>query len=306
MLTSLLEIIPGLYLVPGEGEGRFPFSHSFLIEGETWALLDTGAGIQRLQRLRETLGSSLDVVISSHSHPDHTAGNWLFDGLPLYAPVQAADSLGRLEVLSERFVEPGPLASAWMRFIRQHMGFRDAPPTHTFDDGHIFDFGGPQGGVKLIVLHTPGHTVDHVCFFEPTYGVLLSQDIDLTSFGPWYGHRESDIAQFKASMRRVMALEPRMIVSSHKGVIREDIQGHLARFMAVFDEREARIRRLLEIGYSVADMVDLSPIYGGHPYVPDIMCYWEEQMIRKHVERCLNDVTRLDSPVQSLESRTAS
>ena len=287
MRNSLIKIIPGLYLVPGEGEGRFPFAHSLLVEGETRALLDTGAGIERLRRLRDDPALPLDMVISSHSHPDHSAGNWLFSGLPLYAPMQAADSFGRLEPLSERLAKPGPLAAAWIQYISQHLGFRDAPPTHTFDDGHSFDFGGPQGGIELLAVHTPGHTVDHTCFFEPTHGVLLSFDIDLTSFGPWYGHRESDVAQFKASIRRIMALEPRVVVSSHKGVIRDDIQARLARFLGVFDEREEKIRGLLAAGHSVADMVDLSPIYGGHPYAPDIMRYWEEQMIIKHVESLL-------------------
>lgn len=282
MRNALVEIIPGLYLVPAEGKGRFPLAHSFLVEGEGRVLIDTGTGIERLRRLRDQIPP--DTMIASHSHPDHTAGNWLFEGLPLHAPEQAADTFGRLKPLSERFVEPGPLAGIWRQFIRQHLGFRDAPPTHTFGDGDTFDFGGKQSGVRLVALHTPGHTIDHTCFFEPTHGILLSFDIDLTSFGPWYGHRESDIAQFKASIRRVMALQPRVIVSSHKGIIRDEVQERLARFLAVFDQREAKIRELLAAGHTVAEMVDLSPIYGGHPYAPDLMRYWEEQMIRKHIE----------------------
>jgi glyoxylase-like metal-dependent hydrolase (beta-lactamase superfamily II) len=297
---SLVEIVPDLYLVPGESEGRFPFAHSILIEGEGQTLIDTGAGIQRLRRLRGQV--SLDMVIASHSHPDHTAGDWLFDGLPLYAPEQAADTFGRLEPLSKRFIEPTPLAALWRQFMRQQMGFRDAPPTHTFGDGHTFDF----GRVRLVALHTPGHVIDHTCFFEPTYGVLLAFDIDLTSFGPWYGHRESDIEQFKASIRRVMALEPRVVVSSHKGIIHNDVQGRLARYLAVFDEREAKIRELLAAGYTIAEMVDLSPFYGGHPYAPDLLRYFEEQMIRKHVESCLDEPTRPGNPAQSPESGTVS
>jgi glyoxylase-like metal-dependent hydrolase (beta-lactamase superfamily II) len=219
------------------------------------------------------------VVIASHSHPDHTAGNWLFGGLPLYAPQQAADTFGRLVPLSERFTEPGPLAAIWRRFVRRQMDFRDAPPTHTFGDGTSFDF----GRVKLVAVHTPGHVLDHTCFFEPTHGVLLSFDIDLSSFGPWYGHRESDVEQFKASLRRVMALRPKVIVSSHKGIIRDEVQEHLARFLAVFDERQARVDELLAAGYTVEQMVDRSPFYGGHKYAPELMRYWEEQMIRKHI-----------------------
>lgn len=55
----------------------------------------------------------------------------------------------------------------------------------------------------------------------------------------------------------------------------------------MFDEREARIRELLAASYTVPEMVDLSPFYGGHPYAPKLMRYWEEQMIRKHVKLLL-------------------
>lgn len=275
---ALVEIIPGLLLLPGEKEGRFPFAHSFLVEGDARALIDTGAGIERLRRLCNR--AHLDMIIASHSHPDHTAGNWLFDDLPIHAPRQAADTFGRLAALSERFTESGPLAETWRRFIGERMGFRDAQPTHTFDDNHHFDF----GKVRFVAFHAPGHMIDHTCFFEPTHGVLLSFDIDLTSFGPWYGHRESDIEQFKTSIRRVMALRPKIVISSHMGIIKDGVQARLSRFLAVFDEREAMIRRLMEAGYSLTEMVDLSPIYGGHRFAPELLRYWEEQMIRKHIE----------------------
>jgi glyoxylase-like metal-dependent hydrolase (beta-lactamase superfamily II) len=287
--SSLVEIIPGLYLLPGEAEGRFPFTHSFVIEGDSVALIDTGAGIERLGWLRDRVPP--DMVIASHSHPDHTAGNWLFQGLPLHAPDQAADTFGRLVPLSERFVEPGPLAATWRQFVHQAMHFRDALPTHNFYDSATFDV----GKVKLVGIHTPGHVIDHTCFFEPTHGILLSFDIDLTSFGPWYGHRESDIQHFKNSIRRVMALEPRVVVSSHKGIIQDDIQARFDRFLGVFDEREAIIRELLARGFGVSEIVDLSPFYGGYPYAPELLRYWETQMIRKHVE-LLRDLDVISDP----------
>jgi glyoxylase-like metal-dependent hydrolase (beta-lactamase superfamily II) len=272
-----IEISPGIYLLTGESEGRFPYSHSVLVDDDIRALIDTGAGIVRLKKLRDQ--RTIDMVIASHSHPDHTAGNWLFEGLPLYVPEQMADGFGRTKALSERFVEPGCLAEIWRRFVSQQMGFQDALPTHTYDENHTFDF----GNVKLMTIATPGHVIDHTCFFEPTQGVLLSFDLDLTAFGPWYGHRESDIEQFKASIRHVMRLRPRIVVSSHKGIIRDDISKRLERFLAVFDEREAKIRALIGQGKTVAQMVEISPIYGGYPYAEELLRYWERQMIIKHI-----------------------
>ena len=278
MSITLTEIIPGLFLVPAENDGRFPFAHSFLVEGATRVLIDAGCGVSAIGRLQRE--RPIDLVIASHSHPDHTALNWKFDGTPIYAPQYAADTFGTLELLSERFAGR-ELASEWRAFVGAAMNFKTALPTHTFADGYVFDF----GKIRLTALHTPGHTVDHMCLFEPVHGVLLSFDIDLTSFGPWYAHAESDIAAFEDSIRKVMALQPRLLVSSHKGIFAEDIPARLQRYLDVIPARDQMLRDLLPRVETLDDLIDLSPFYRGYPYAPEVMRYWEGQMIRKHLDR---------------------
>ncbi len=275
----LREIVPGLYLVPGENDGRFPSAHSFLVEGTARALIDTGCGSVQLDALRRE--RPVDLVISSHSHPDHTALNWRFAGLPLYAPEYAVDTFGNFDVLGERFLEPGELASVWRRFVSEFFQFKTALPTQTFADGHVFDF----GRIRFVVIHTPGHTLDHTCLFEPTHGILLSFDIDLTSFGPWYAHRESDIATFDASIRKVMALEPRIVASSHKGVVVDDIRARLQRFLDVFETRDRVLLDLLPRVKTFDELLDLSPFYHTYPFAEKMLRYWEGQMVRKHLVR---------------------
>ncbi len=101
---QITEIIPGLSLVAAENGGRFPFAHSFLVEGDTCALIDTGCGESVIDALQNE--RAIDLVIASHSHPDHTALNWKFAGKPIYAPQYAADTFGDFDVLGERFTEP--------------------------------------------------------------------------------------------------------------------------------------------------------------------------------------------------------
>lgn len=276
---ELTEIISGLYLVTAENNGRFPFAHSFLVDGATCTLIDTGCGMDAVDELQRE--RKVDFVISSHSHPDHTALNWKFDGAPIYAPQYAADTFGNFDVLGERFTEPGELASEWRKYVGSVMNFKTALPTHTYADGYVFDF----GKLSLVAIYTPGHTVDHTCFFEPTHGVLLSFDIDLTSFGPWYAHRESDIAVFEESMRKVMALKPRVIASSHKGIIADDIDLRLRRYLNVFDARDRTLRDLMARPRTLDELVGLSPFYQGYPYAETLLRYWEGQMIRKHLAR---------------------
>ncbi len=278
---QLQEIIPGLYLVPASNNGRFPFAHSFLVDASVRVLIDAGCGGETLTELEQS--HPIDWVISSHSHPDHTALNWKFAGRPLYAPVYAADTFGDFDKLGDRFTEPGDLAQLWRRYVSATINFETAPPTHTFLDGDVFDF----GGLSLVVVHTPGHTVDHTCLFEPRHGILFSFDIDLTGFGPWYGHRESHIAAFEASIRKVIALKPRIVVSSHKGIIADDIPARLQRFLDVIAERDRIMQRLLPGVESFQDLVNLSPFYQGYPYAATLLRYWESQMVRKHLVRLI-------------------
>ncbi len=252
------------------------------MQGSICALVDTGCGTQSLQSLERIY--PVDWVISSHSHPDHTALNWKFAGKPLYAPQYAADTFGNLGKLGERLTEPGQLADTWREYVTRELNFRTALPTHTYSDGQVFDF----GAISLEAIHTPGHTTDHMCLFEPTHSILFSFDIDLTSFGPWYAHRESDIDAFESSMRRVIALNPRIVVSSHKGIITDDVRDRLQRFLDVFEARDRLIHSMLPHVHTFDELVDRSPFYQGYPYASVLLRYWESQMVRKHVARLID------------------
>ena len=296
---DLIEIIPGLHLVPAENNGRFPFAHSFLVDGATRALIDTGCGMSVVDSLQRE--QKIDFVIASHSHPDHTALNWRFDGTPIYAPQYAADTLGDFDALGDRWTAPGELAREWRKFVSNVMNFKPTLPTHTFADGKVFDF----GKISLVAIHTPGHTVDHTCFFEPTQGALLSFDIDLTSFGPWYGHRESDIAAFEDSIRRVIALKPRVIASSHKGIVTDDIELRLRRYLSVFDARDRLLLDLMPRPRSMEELVSFSPFYQGYPFAETLLRWWEEQMIRKHLARLIERGDVIETEDGKFVNRTA-
>ncbi len=276
MIEGLIPIVPGMSLLPGRNNGRFPFAHSVLLDDGP-ILIDAGCGLDALRSLRAKCPPSL--VIASHSHVDHVGGCYLFAGTPLAAPVQSAADFGRLELLAERFVELGPLVPEWLAFVRQATEMEDASPTELYDESRVFR----SGRLSLVAVHTPGHTVDHMCLWEPNHRVLLSFDIDLTRFGPWYGHRESDIEGFKRSIRKVMNLKPRIIVSSHKGVVTTGIQAGLQRFLDVFDERDRRIMALLDRPRSLTELTEVAPIYGSFPYAGGVLRYWEQQMIGKHL-----------------------
>lgn len=281
---ELRQIAANIFLVPGASKGRFPFSHSILADGSPGTLIDAGCGLGTLSEVMEIC--DVEQVVLSHSHPHHTAGCHLLEDRPIYIPETAAESFGHRDRLSERFVEPGSLAKTFKAYITGAMGYEDVAHTHTYHEGFVFDL----VGMRFVAIHTPGHTWDHMCLFEATHGILFSFDIDLSPFGPWYGHRESDIHQYRSSMQKIMDLEPRVVVTSHEGIIKDNIQERFLRYMDIFDARHGAILEMIRSRpRSQDELTQSSPIYRGWRHAPPLQRYWESQMIGKHLDLLLSE-----------------
>ncbi len=274
---ELQPIHPGMFLLPGANNGQYPFSHSVLIDSDVVCLIDAGCGLSALEQVQEI--ATPDLILTSHAHPDHISGCWMFEDVPIHAPIMSADSFGDMHAMAKRFAPPD-LQRTYMSFIQGSMGFENCPASDHYDAGTSFDF----GQARLVAIHTPGHTDDHMCFFDTSTGILIAGDMDLSMFGPWYGDLESDIQQIKDGIHNLMDLEPRLVVTSHEGVIRTDIQERFQRYLEVVTMRQGAIAELVRTERSMDELVDLSPIYGGHTYAPALSRYWEGQMIEKHLD----------------------
>ncbi len=279
----LEKITKNVFLVKGKNKGFFPFSNSILITpgDDDATLIDTGCGIEILKELKERF--KIIGVINSHTHPDHSAGNWLFDeGVSITVPKEGFETAGNIVKLSERLAEPGELAKYWREWVAATMNFKDRRPDNWFNAESTIEI----GNITLKPIYTPGHTIDHYCLYEPENKILFAFDYDLTRFGPWYGHRESDIGQFKDSIKKIMELEIDIFVSGHKGIITENIKGRLEEFLQKFDRNEKKVLAFLTEGEkTVEDMVELAPIYGSFPYAEPLLKYWEGNMIRMHLNQ---------------------
>ncbi len=90
--------------------------------------------------------------------------------------------------------------------------------------------------------------------------------------------------------KRIRGLKPRIIASSHRKVISGDrIPAELDRYEAVIAARSSKI--LKAIGKrpgTFAALLSTSPFYGGYPYAPNLLRYWEGLMIRKHLDELIN------------------
>lgn len=281
MTLELIEVTPTIAMIQAPNNGRFPYANALLVQdGGTTALIDTGCGPAVLRALRAAF--QLDRVICTHSHTDHTSGNWLFPDVPIWLPAGIAfETAGQADRLVKRFIADEALHETWLRGTVAITQFQDAVITDAYPPDHVFTIGGTQ----LHSIPAPGHLADHTCFWEPATKTLLTTDIDFSRFGPWYGNPESDVTAFEESIRRLWALEPCTVISSHKGIYRAGIDGLFADFLAHFARREARILEVLQAPHTLAELVERAVIYGRFPRAESLLRYFEGEMVRQHVTR---------------------
>ena len=211
--------------------------------------------------------AKVDIVVNSHGHEDHMAGNGLFADAHVHIHEQdlgAAQSLdGLLNVFGFKDVETR--ATVGVQFTEE-MHYVARPDANGFTDGHVFDL----GGVSVTAKHLPGHTRGHSGFFIDG-GVFFLSDIDLTGFGPYYGDVWSDLEQFEQSLIEVRDIEADYYVTFHqKGVIegRETFLEMLDKFHSVIGRRHDEMLAFLAEPRTLAEMAEHRFVYRPHVDIP--------------------------------------
>jgi glyoxylase-like metal-dependent hydrolase (beta-lactamase superfamily II) len=277
----LKQLTKNIFLVEGKSVGRFPFCHSVLIRDRITALIETGCGREILEDIDKEF--SPDVVIFSHIHPDHCAGSSVFSPERLWGPVESKGTTGNIRRMAERLVTKG-LRGDWISYMKKVPELEDFSVGNNFEDKHVFDF----GDTVIEAVHAPGHTLDHYCFYCPHEKIMLTTDIDFSTFGPWYANPESDIDSFIDSINRVKGYDMEIVISSHVGVIRDGISKKFEQFLDVFEKREEQILDFLDTPRSIQDFVEEALIYKKHPYLASVLRFFEAQMAEKHLQRLVS------------------
>jgi len=195
---------------PYTGDGNW----TWLIPGRVPTLIDAGTGeAPHLDEIEHALnGIPLSQVLVTHAHGDHASG----------APALAA-----------RF--PGA------RFRKMPWAERDTrwpvPWEPIAANEQI-----AAGDETLIALHTPGHAPDHLSFWHEPTRTLFCGDLAVkgtTVFIP--SESRGDLADYLASLERVIALQPSRLLPAHGPVIddpRTLLRGYI-------DHRHERERQIL-------------------------------------------------------------
>jgi glyoxylase-like metal-dependent hydrolase (beta-lactamase superfamily II) len=118
---------------------------------------------------------------------------------------------------------------------------RTPRPTTRVDDAEVVQLAGRE----WVSLHTPGHTPDHLCLFDPAEGVMLSGDHVLPTITPHISglHAGPDpLSAFFGSLDKVAALgEVRLVLPAH-GHPFHDLPGRAADIKVHHEERLEKLR----------------------------------------------------------------
>lgn len=196
-------------------------------------VFDTGLAIQSAKQRRllgEAAPGKVTHVILSHSHQDHVGGVrfWVEDGSEIVAHAEFAEEQRYLKDLEPYFWHRNRTLFPFMPETPPEielLAFGNVVPTLLVDDGNPLRF--EQGGIRFEVLPTPGaEGADNLSLWLPDQKILFSGDF----FGPLFpqfpnvftmrGEKIRKPIEYMASLERIIALEPEMIVPGHNDPIR--------------------------------------------------------------------------------------
>ncbi len=187
----------------------YPSANHVLIRGRRPILFDAGFGSDiettlDLLRQADMPPDGLELVVNSHYHCDHSGGNHGLQqryGLPLAAHAFDAELINRRD--------PQACMAEWLD--QPVEPYRVHRP---LEDGEELD----AGGIRLRVLHTPGHSRGHICLYAEREQVLICGDAVHSDDVAWvnpFTEGEAALERTVASLERLAALPVRRACSGH-------------------------------------------------------------------------------------------
>ncbi|MEM7272049.1 MAG: MBL fold metallo-hydrolase [Actinomycetota bacterium] len=254
-----IRLTDSVSVLRGAENGAYPSGNSVLVEGSSETMLiDPSVTVVA----RGGAPVPVDGVINSHGHEDHMPGNSLFGDARVHIHSEDLPAARSIEGLMDVYGLNGQVRDDFRAQILAEFSYKDRPDAEGFEEGDVFDLG---GGVRIEVLHLPGHTRGHSGLVIDN--VFFLSDIDLTGFGPYYGDAWSDLDQFDASLTRAREIEADWYVTfHHKGIIegREQFLEMIDAFHAVIGRRHDNMLAFLAEPRTVEEMVANRFVYRPH------------------------------------------
>ena len=150
------------------------------------------------------------------------------------------------------------------KLVTEQFHYVGWPEATGFEDGARFDLGGvsvdrgPRSG------HTGGHCVYLVASDDGSHRTVITGDIDLSAFGPYYGDATSDLDAFEASLARARQWTPgttsRSTTRASSRATRRSCS-RSSRPRRRFPVRESALIGLLEEPRTLTELCDIGIVY---------------------------------------------
>jgi len=208
-----------------------PGTNTYVVGEQRRLVIDPGpADPVHIARILELTGGTVDRIVCTHSHTDHSPG------AALLRERTGAVVLGM----------PAPNVDDYQD--------QTYAPDHRLADGERIE----GADFVLTALHTPGHASNHVCLLLEAGGLLFTGDHLMSGSTVVILPPDGSMRQYLASLGRLRGLEVRDLAPGHGAVI----QGAVAEIDRVIAHRMTREAKVVDAmrAHATATLDTLLPI----------------------------------------------
>ncbi len=267
----------------GDKNGKYPDGNQVMVRGsDTLVAFDTPI-------VSNHIGAEFDateLVVMGHVHEDHMAGLHRLPRAEVHVHELDLAAARSWEGLADAYGTPAERRAEMLAKFQQQFFYAPRPDATGYVDGAVWEL----GRSRVRAWHMPGHTAGHTVLVVEPEGVAFIGDIDLSSFGPYYGDASSNLADFRRTLARLPEIPARVWVTSHhRGVYtdRDRFLRDLAAFAAKIDQRSQRLLELLDESPKTLEQL----VRARMVYPPDYQELWvddcERRSISQHLEELL-------------------
>lgn len=262
----------------GHEQGKYPDGNTVVVRGA-----DSSMAIDPALSARSA-SLAVDMVALTHAHEDHVAGVSAVTHRMLTVHEADAPALRDRTELMRMYGMPEADWPAMDAMVVERFHYEGWPDAVGFAADDVFDL----GGVTVRAVHAPGHTPGHTVFLVEPDGVLVTGDIDLSTFGPYYGDAASDLDAFEATLHDVRGIEARHYVTfHHKAVVdgHDSFTGAVDAYLGVIERRSTALLGLLDRPRTFDELVEVGILYRPGTRPPVFGESAERFTIRRHLDR---------------------
>lgn len=230
---------------------------------DDYVLIDVGFNYQAAREAWEEVftyltisPSQIKTIYLTHFHPDHSGlCGWMQQKTGAKVYMHEIDMNMMERVWGENSIQttsmkemildygvPAQLSEAiieHMEKITKHV----LPLPNVAPIGKQVEF----GDKKWEVIHTPGHSAGHICFFQKEEQILIAGDHVLDKITPnisvWPGSSQEPLHEYIESLLKIKQFPTKVVYSAH-GKLIEDLNARIDELILHHEERLSKIENI--------------------------------------------------------------